>query len=194
VKRTLWLILNTLTMKKIVYHFVLLSILVLSTAASCNKPNEEQSLPTGENTMYYYVNGNLHIPEGDMFSRAIVYSICDIDSPTFHIASFKLSIQFYNGIQQTGYITLNQSNSNSSCQINDSHAYFSTHETDDNGNINSINYYTHDGSGIINITYLSEDKRKFKGTFEMTVFHEITGQEKQITEGHFNINLDTLND
>jgi len=179
-------------MKKLIYHFVLLSILIVSTATSCNKP-DEPTLPTGENTMYYYVDGNLTIPKGDLFYRAIGYSICDTDSPTFDLTTFKLNYHFYNGIQQIGYITLNQSNSDS-CQTNNNNAYYSTKETDEDGNINSINYYTHDGSGIINITYLSENKRQFKGTFEMTVYHEVTGQEKQITEGHFNINLDTLND
>ena len=40
--------------------------------------------------------------------------------------------------------------------------------------------------------YLSDDKQHFKGTFEMIIYHETTGQEKHITEGHFNINLNTL--
>ena len=43
------------------------------------------------------------------------------------------------------------------------------------------------------ISYLSENKRHFKGTFKMTVYHENTSVEKHITQGHFNINLDTVN-
>jgi len=55
-------------------------------------------------------------------------------------------------------------------------------------------YYTHDGTGTVEITYLSEDKKKFKGTFEMVVYLAGTGKEKHITNGHFNINLETIND
>jgi len=162
-----------------------LSILVLSTAASCNKPDDEPSLPTGENTMYYYMDGTLQIPIASNSipqTPAIYYNSCS-DDISFQICGRPLHIHFYNGIQQTGYITLNQSNFDS-CLVPNNHAFFEK---------NSKVYYTQDGSGMVNITYLSADKRQFKGTFDMTVYDE-TGATKHLTDGHFNINLDTLND
>ena len=80
------------------------------------------------------------------------------------------------------------------CRIEENTAFFHTNELGEDGIYHSIAYYTHDNSGTVNITYLSENKRHFKGTFEMTVYQENTNVEKQITGGYFNINLDTLND
>ena len=80
-----------------------------------------------------------------------------------------------------------------SCEVNDNHVFIHQKELWNDGVYHTTFYYTQEGSGIINITYLSEDKKHFKGTFEMTVFHENTGAEKHITKGHFNINLNTLN-
>ena len=183
-------------MKKIVYHFVLLSILIVSTASSCNKPEDEPVIvPTGENTMYYYIDGDLYIPEtvnnGGIVSYAINYFLC-LDNETFNLRTPNLLLQFFHGIEQTGITTLNQGDFDS-CQVGNSHGYYKgPKELNDNGVLQSIAYYTHDGSGTVNITYLSEDKQKFKGTFDMSVYHENTDVEVKIT-GHFNINLDTLN-
>ncbi len=178
-------------MKKIVYYFVLFSIVMLSTAVSCKKSEIQQELPTGVNTMYYYIDGELYLPKGrhvgGIWDPAISYGICSNES--FDISTINLLLLFHNGIQQIGEITLNQSHYDI-CQVFDNHAKFSKK----NDEQQHINYYTHDGSGSVNITYLSEDKRKFIGTFEMTVYHESTNQAIQITDGHFNINLDTLND
>ena len=189
-------------MKKTVYYLVFVMLMMLTTVVSCtitrgeNDP-EEQELPTGENTMYYYVDGKLYIPEdqniGGMWAPAISYSICDINSSTFDLGTLNLLLHFHNGIQQTGEITLNQSHYDA-CQVRDNHAFYGQKELCDDGVFHNIDYYTHDGSGTVNITYLSEDKRKFKGTFEMTVYHENTNEPIEITDGHFNINLDTLNE
>jgi len=185
-------------MKKIVYYFVLVTLMIFSTASSCKKPTEtEEELPTGENTMYYYVNGELYIPKdsniGGWYAPAINYSICDIDSPTFDIGTINLTLHFYNGIQQIEEIILNQSHYDL-CQVFENHAFYGQKELGSDGVYHNINYYTNDGSGAVNITYLSDDKRKFKATFEMTVYHEDTNAEIHITDGHFNINLDTLNE
>lgn len=175
----------------------LISILLLSLASSCNKPQPEpeEQLPTGENTMYYYIDGELYIPKassnGGIYSPAIGYGLCFGDANTFDITTKNLHIQFYNGIQQIGKIILKQSNYDS-CQVFDNHALFHTKELWSDGIYHTTWYYTHDGTGEINITYLSANKRQFKGTFEMTVYHENTNVEKHITNGHFNINLDTL--
>lgn len=183
-------------MKKTIYYFVLFSTLMLLTALSCKKQIEpEEQLPSGENTMYYYVNGELYIPKdsniGGWYAPAIGYGIC-LDGISFDISTINLLIHFYNGIQQSGTITLNQSHYDM-CQVFENHAFYGQKELGSDGVYHNIDYYTHDGSGLVNITYLSEDKRKFKGTFEMTVYHEDTDAEIHITDGHFSINLDTLN-
>jgi len=182
-------------MKKTIYYFVLVGMVIFSIASSCKKPTKtEEQLPTGENTLYCYVDGNLYIPKtGNSVPPvpAIYYSGCPNDS-SFLITARDITLYFYNGIIQTGSIFLNQSNFDA-CLVHSSHGYYTKEEVN-NGIIFTKFYYTHDGSGTIKITYLSNDKRKFKGTFEMTVYHEDTNEEIHITDGHFNINLDTLND
>lgn len=181
-------------MKKTIYYFVLVSVIILSTAVSCKKPQAEleEELPTGENTMYCYIDEQLYIPEiGNTIPLvpAIYYSVCS-DGISLNIGADDVVFHFENGIQQTGIITLNQSNYDT-CWVLDNHAFYATTENVDGIMLTKL-YYTHDGSGTVNITYLSENKRQFEGTFEMIVYHENTGVTKQITEGHFNINLDTL--
>ncbi len=182
-------------MKTIIYYFVLASVVIFSTASSCKKPTEtEEQLPTGENTLYCYVDGGLYIPKtGDSTPPvpAIYFSLCT-DETSFLLGAGDLVLFFQNGITQIGSITLNQSHYDV-CQVRDNHAYYAKKENM-NGTFLTKLYYTHDGSGTVNITYLSEDKRKFKGTFEMTVYHENTNEPIEITDGHFNINLDTLNE
>ena len=184
-------------MKKTIYYLALISIILLSTASSCtdDEPTEPQ-LPTGENTMYYYVDGKLYIPKSsggflEPYTPAIRFSNCNDDS--YNIGTLNLFFHFYNGITQIEEITLNQSHYDS-CQVFDNHGNYGKKESNKNGVMITKYYYTHNGSGTVNITYLSENKRHFKGTFDMTVYHEDTNEEIHITNGHFNINLDTLND
>jgi len=186
-------------MKKFIFYFVLASILIsVSSACKTEEPDtteEEIVLPTGENSMYYYIDNALYIPKGNtiggIHSPAINYAICDINEPTFKIITDNLILYFFNGIQEEGLIILNQSHY-SLCQTTDYNAFYHTSELWDDGIYHSTAYYTRDGTGEINITYLSDDKQQFKGTFNMTVYHMNTGVTKEITEGHFNINLDTL--
>ena len=188
-------------MKKTVYYLVFVMLMMLTTAVSCtitrgeNEP-EEQELPTGENTIYYYVDGKLYIPEdqniGGILTPAIDFYFCT-GGISLQLYTTNMCILFYNGIHETGEITLNQSNYDA-CQVRDNHGFYVQSELWDDGVFHTTWYYTHDGSGTVNITYLSEDKRKFKGTFEMTVYHENTNEPIEITDGHFNINLDTLNE
>jgi len=114
-------------MKKIIYYFVLVTLMIFSTASSCKKPTEtEEELPTGENTMYYYVNGELYIPKdnniGGMYAPAIGYGIC-LDGGSFDISTINLLIHFNNGIQQIEEIMLNQSHYDI-CQVFDNHAFY----------------------------------------------------------------------
>ena len=85
----------------------LISILLLSLASSCNKPEPEpeQQLPTGENTMYYYIDGELYIPKassnGGIYSPAIGYGFCDSEHITFEIiANSGIDIHFEGGINK----------------------------------------------------------------------------------------------
>jgi len=177
-----------------------LLILIITSSfllgSSCSEQVEyEEQLPTGENTMYYYLNGVLTIPkgnnEGGIYTPAIGYSYCYSDTPSLNLSTFDILLHFHEGISQTGIITLNNS-SYEACDIMDNHAFCDTTELWEDGIFHTTYYYTHNGTGEVNITYLSEDKQKFKGTFQMTVYRETTGETKEITEGHFNINLDTL--
>ncbi len=184
-------------MKKTIYYLALISIILLSTASSCTDDEPtEPSLPTGENTMYYYVDGELYIPKPiytTIPSMPAIGSGYCIDGVSLILYGRKLFFHFKNGIELIGEISLNQSNYQI-CTINDSHAFYNKEEQNENGIMVTKHYYTHDGSGTVNITYLSDNKRHFKGSFEMTVYHEDTNAEIQITDGHFNINLDTLNE
>jgi hypothetical protein len=181
-------------MKKLIYYLAV-PLMVFLTVSSCKKQSEtEEKLPTGENTLYCYIDNKLYIPEpGNSIPPvpAIYYSGCS-DNSSFSIVGRDITLFFYNGITHTGSIVLNQSHYDI-CQVFDNHAYY-TKKENVNGVLLSKLYYTHNGSGTVNITYLSDDKRKFKGTFKMTVYHEDTNAEIHITGGHFNINLDTLND
>ncbi len=182
-------------MKKIAYYFTFISLIIFSTASSCKNPKDTgDELPTGENTLYCYVDGRLYIPKtGDSTPPvpAIYFSLCT-DGVSFLLGADDLVLLFQNGITQIGSITLNQSNYDA-CWVHDNHAFLGQKELGSDGVFHNIYYYTHNGSGTVNITYLSADKKHFKGTFEMTVYHENTGVEKHITDGHFDINLNTLN-
>jgi len=184
-------------MKKIVYIFLLITI-TSSIGISCKKQEQtekKEKLPTGENTMYYYVDNKLVIPQdnySDWFTPAISFGYCDSSHTTFTLNTLDLSFHFENGIQHSGIITFNQSNYDM-CGTPGNHAFLYVKELQSDNIVHNIQYYTHEGSGTINITYLSSDKKHFKGTFQMDVYHQDTNEVKHITNGHFNINLNTLN-
>ena len=56
-----------------------------------------------------------------------------------------------------------------------------------------VDYYTRPGSGWVEIEWISEDKRKFKGRFEMTLYNE-EGGSVTLTDGYFNIDMDKLDE
>ncbi len=57
-----------------------------------------------------------------------------------------------------------------------------------------VDYYTRPGSGWVSIDWISEDKRKFKGRFEMTVYRDSDGSPLEITDGYFYIDMDKLDE
>ena len=60
---------------------------------------------------------------------------------------------------------------------------------------NNVLHYSHDNSGTITITDISDDGRVIKGVFEMTLYHEDYPQNDhilEVTNGKFWINLDKI--
>ena len=184
---------------------ILLVLFSLSLTAVHCKDNLNQNigddgLPHGENTMYYYVDGKLVIPEtkyaGTHIRYAIGYRYCVSISPhagwLILVDSNKLRIMI-SDISE-GRHDFHQAHYDL-CNIPDGTcAFLDVKQTDPDGVVRTYSWYTRPGSGYIRFTYVSPDKRKFKGTFEMTVYHSVTGEEKHITDGHFNINLDKLHE
>ena len=62
---------------------------------------------------------------------------------------------------------------------------------------NNVLHLSHDNSGTVTITDISDNGRVIKGTFEMTLYHEDYPQNDhimQVTNGRFWINLDKIPD
>lgn len=186
-------------MKNIFNLLFLVGIITVFNATSCNKPEPEPELPTGENTAYYYLNGQLIIPKGNYPGFGvpgidpISLGYCTSGNSSFDITMTnkieQLVLYFNNTINNLGSITLNESDSGwDLCNNVNNIGILSFYDP-----LDDLYYYTENNSGNINITYLSENKRQFKGTFEMDVY-DTNGNVKHITDGHFNINVDTLND
>ena len=175
--------------------FFLMLILMIS---SCSK-NEDNlvQLPSGENTAYYYLNGNLVIPQGfgsvPPVIKAISCTGCTLPSDGIAIRLnnvnqvFKIFLK--DGISMLGNFPLNIGTTNSdNCGFNNNFSFFTLRGY--NGNPDT-EYLTAQNSGEVVITTLSADKRKFTGTFRATLVDN-TGATMQVTGGVFNINLDTL--
>jgi len=173
-------------MKKLINLLFFVGLITIFNASSCNKPDPEPELPTGENTAYYYLDGQLIIPETFSPGWGSPY----IDGITFYNTSNGFEIHFSERTPYYVDISINnQLIQNGNYQLNSNGSY---------GKLSLQNniwvcYYTTDNSGNLKITYLSDNQRQIKGTFEMDVY-DSNGNVKHITDGHFNINLDTLND
>ena len=153
-------------MKKIIYIFLLITI-ISSISISCikqEKKEKKEELPTGENTMYYYVDDKLVIPQvnySDWVTPAINFYYCDSSHTTFKLYTLNIDFHFENGIQHSGIISFNQSNYDM-CQTPGNHAFIHVKELQSDNIVHNVLYYTHEGSGTINITYLSSDKKHLK--------------------------------
>ncbi len=179
--------------------FIFFFLLMLSSCRDkLNNNIGEDGLPHGENSMYYYVDGQLVIPKtkysGINTFYAIDYSYCSSysnhtgwlilrNSERLRILISDLS-EGRHDFQQAHWQLCRFAGGTS--------AYLSVEQTDPDGVVRTYPWYTRPGSGYIQFDYVSPDKKKFKGTFEMTVYHSVTGEEKHITDGHFNINLEKL--
>lgn len=185
-------------MKTLLKNIFFLGLITFFNASSCNKPDPKPELPTGENTAYYYLNGQLVVPSnsqpiiGPVIS-ALSYS-CSNCANVLYSCELEINagndeylvMSFKNGIESVGNITLAKCEDCFSCDIN-SFGYLRLYNSS-----GSIYYFTKNNSGTVNVTYLSANKQQIKGTFEMDVY-DSNNNVKHITGGHFNINLDTLN-
>lgn len=185
-------------MKNLFLYLFSVLLFTLLQATSCSKPipEPEPTLPTGENTMYYYLDDTLVIPDtynnGGITTDAISWVSCNPLSEMLCLYTSRgLSICFIDGIQQTGIIRLNQGHYDN-CLVNDNHAKFVTSELWNDGIFHTTRYYTQSHTGEVNITFLSPNKRHFIGTFWMDLYRFDNTAVKHVTEGHFNINLETL--
>jgi hypothetical protein len=174
----------------------LLTVLCAVVLVSCSKKDHEPTLPSGENTAYYYLNGGLVVPKGFTagvsFIKPISANIC-IQPNNAIVFYFNNSTEYFQlyikpGVVNTGLQVLSAGGSNSACDYNHSFAFLSIRGAVSNP---SLEFTTVQNSGEVNITKISADKRKFSGTFKATLY-DANGQKVEITGGVFDINLDTL--
>ena len=163
---------------------------------SCSKQEDAASLPSGENTAYYYLNGNLVIPKGAGFVPPVVKPItantCILPNNGivlhFNNSLERFTIYIKPGIVNIGSELLNLGGNNSACNYSNSFAFLSIKGAAGNSN---LEFTTAQNSGEVIITKFSANKRKFSGTFKATLYG-VNGEQKEITGGVFDINLDTL--
>ena len=181
---------------KTIKIFSILFLILIALSCSKNEDNLVQ-LPSGENTAYYYLNGNLVIPQGfgsvPPFVKPISCNLCiqPNNGIVFRLNNIEQIFSFFikSGITSTGLYPFNFGDGNdSACNYNNSFSLLSIRGF--NG-APDINYATTQNSGEVVITTLSADKRKFTGTFRATLV-DGAGATIQVTGGVFNVNLDTL--
>ena len=177
---------------KFIFALIMFTILI-----SCSKKEDIIQLPSGENTAYYYLNGNLVIPKGagvvPPVVKPITYGACPLPTNgctiSFNNASEYINLFIKSGISTLGSYTLTTGSTNiQNCSYANS---FGLLYVRGNNGGTSIDYLTSQNSGEIIITKLSANKRQFSGTFKATL-KDANGQSVEITGGVFDINLDTL--
>jgi len=179
-------------------YLLFLSFLFVSCWKKLSEPPHNDGLPHGENTWYYYVDGRLVIPKtkwaGESWLYAVSYAHCPQGSVNAGGLELRDSEHFYmlianlspgrHDFQQEDYPLCDNPNGSS--------AFLIVEEADSTGNLRHNAYYTTPGSGYIQIDYVSPDKRRLRGRFEMTLYCDVTGRTKHVTDGHFDLNLDKL--
>jgi len=175
------------TSKNLFIFFFLL--MLTSCRDKLNNNIGEDGLPHGENSMYYYVDGQLVIPKDKFSVPAIGYIYC-LNNWLLLGDSNRLNILISD--LNVGRHSFHQSDFDICGRTDGTCASLYIEQTDPDGVVRTYPWHTRPGSGYIQFDYVSPDKKKFKGTFEMTVYHSVTGEEKHITDGHFNININKL--
>jgi len=182
-------------MKKLINLLFFVGLITIFNASSCNKPDPEPELPTGENTAYYYLDGQLIIPKGYSnfpysYIEPIEVGFCQEENRfyfSFNNLNERIHLYFKNAISNTEAIILNESNSGwNLCNNYNNVGILTLYDPSDDKY-----FFTENNTGAVTLNYLSSNQRQIKGTFEMDVY-DSNGNVKHITDGHFNINLDTL--
>ncbi len=193
------------------YKIILMLMLVISTVSCKRKilypiPKSEPKPPTTVNHFYFYFEKDgkdeLYIAENyydfdhyrngiDFFEDAGANHQGQLLIGFKH-ASFDMGLFFYPGITHTGIYTLKHSDeamteSNGYTYLNQNQAYIYPLFT------HNYQYISEDNCGSVEITYLSSDKREFKGRFNMTLYAPQSQDSIVIKNGHFWIDLDKLN-
>lgn len=191
---------------------LLLGLILLILFVSCKRrilyPISKEKLkpPTTVNHFYFYTEKDAkdklwiaenyydfdHYRNGiDFFEEAGVNHQGQILIGFKH-SSFDMGLFFYPGITHTGIYTLNHSDE----AITESYGY--TFLNQNQAYIyplfaQNYRYISEDNCGSIEITYLSPDKREFKGKFNMILYSPDSQDSIVIKNGHFWIDLDKLN-
>jgi len=166
-------------MKTVKNLFFFILIILLFNNASCEKPIIEP--PTGDNTFYCYINGELFVPKSCVSCVPFYqgYSMLEYDNYFTSRAYDQKKYTVYFTIINWEVGTFNLQDSNGLMAPED--------HNDINHAIiikNGIKYLSKQGSGIVNFTVKTETD--IKGTFEFTLYNEDNPNDMiQVTNGHF---------
>ena len=193
---------------------ILLLSLIFLTLSGCIKlksaepvKNEEPKPPTTVNHFYFYIekdgNDKLYVAEdyfGDLgkipgigFNEEAGANDQGQMLEGYKHDSFNLGLFFYGGITHTDPYTLKHSDEGTPegaggyTYLNQNQAYIYVY------NYPHVLYISEDNCGSVEITYLSPDKREFKGNFNMTLYSPVAQDSLVIKNGHFWVDLDKLN-
>ncbi len=183
---------------KTLKFYVAFILVVTLTAISCVKrqqPKKEGIDYDKVNMVWWREDGVLYHNEPSKNTFMPTHDLICIGTDSslyFYAANFplgkRLGIRFIDNIQKTGRWVFEEGTYDFYCHKG-TYAMYSREEGND-----MIDFYTHDGSGWVSIDWISGDKRKFKGRFEMTVYRDPDGAPLEITDGYFYIDMDKLDE
>ena len=174
-----------------------LFIILISTLLSACKKEETEDDPYNDYSFLATINGR------EFEAKRVIDGWCDSGIPilVFGLPESKyksisakdpdypgtIEIEFPNGFSKGETYTIGKSSGGvySETWVN---AWFS-HD--------NVLHYSHDNSGTVTITDISDDGRVIKGTFEMTLYHEDYPSNDhilEVTNGRFWIDLDKIPD
>jgi len=174
-------------------------ILISALLSACKKEEETAETPDPYNDYSFLatINGK------EFEAKRVIDGWCDSGIPINYVVGYeskykrmsakdpdypgRLTIEFPNGFSKGESFTIGQSSAGTYHEtwVN---AWFSN---------NNVLHLSHDNSGTITITDISDDGRVIKGTFEMTLYHEDYPSNDhilEVTNGRFWIDLDKIPD
>jgi len=190
--------------KLFILFLTLLSVSSCSKDKRINDKEKEEKPPTEVNHFYFYVNKNgeknLYVAEEYSGVEGHQYGITYYENVGAHHQisqlngdshnKFMYTISFLDNITHTGiyqmmHSDLIENGTGGFTYLYQSQAFLSI--------LNGI-YISEDNCGTVDITYLSPDKKEFKGDFNMILYNPTNPQDSIVIEdGHFWIDMNTLN-